>query len=268
MTEEDLRGFKAWFQSFTDSFRFDDEKDRGNIALKVKHTLMVCSDISEIARGEGIGPADALLAEAVALFHDVGRFPQYERYRTFMDAHSVNHGELGAKLLREKGLLEGLDDEERRAILTAVKYHNAFALPSGCGRRELLFLRLVRDADKLDIWRVFSEYYEGLHRPSAAGLGLPDEEGYSDEMLSHVLGGGPAPMGRMRTLNDFRLVQLSWVNDLNFRTTSRLLLERDYIRRIAAHLPQTDDIRRAVRALERRAREMARGRGAEGDPRR
>jgi putative nucleotidyltransferase with HDIG domain len=259
MTEEDLRGFKRWFQSFTESFRFDEEEDRGNVALKVRHTLMVCSDIARIARGEGLGPEDVLMAEAVALFHDVGRFPQYQRYRTFMDAQSVNHGELGAKVIEKEKLLDGLEVEEQSAILTAVKYHNAFALPRGCDPRALLLLRLVRDADKLDIWRVFSEYYEGLERPSAAVLGLPDEEGYSGEIFSHLLGGGPAPMGRMRTLNDFRLVQLSWVNDLNFRTTFRLLLERDYIRRIAAHLPQNEKIRKAVGALRRRAEEMAGG---------
>ena len=46
---------------------------------------------------------------------------------------------------------------------------------------KITFLQLIRDADKLDIWRIFSEYYESSKhdRASAAGLGLPDLPEYS-----------------------------------------------------------------------------------------
>jgi hypothetical protein len=47
----------------------------------------------------------------------------------------------------------------------------------------------------------------------------------------------------VRTLNDFKLLQLSWVYDLNFTASIRLLIEGDYINRLSSLLPQTDEIK-------------------------
>jgi hypothetical protein len=39
-----------------------------------------------------------------------------------------------------------------------------------------------------------------------------------------------------RTVNDFKLLQISWALDLGFNTSYRLLLERGYIPRLSASL--------------------------------
>jgi putative nucleotidyltransferase with HDIG domain len=250
MRRSELENFRRWFSGFTKGFYSADEEHQRNIALKVKHSLLVSENMVLIAEQES--PEDVLLAEATGLFHDVGRFPQYAQYGTFKDAVSVNHGELGARVLREEGVLEGLPGEEQELILTAVKYHNAFSVPRIEGPGALHLLKLVRDADKLDIWRVFIEYYgedEG-QRSSAAGLGLPETGGYSEGTLSFIHEGKSVPLRAARTLDDFKLLQLSWVYDLNFRATHRLLLERGCIEKLAAHLPRNGQIRSAVKRLE------------------
>jgi hypothetical protein len=254
MNRSGLDNLRQWFSGFTRAFYSGDEGRQRNIALKVEHTYRVCENMVRIALVES--PGEALLGEAVALLHDVGRFPQYARYGTFRDADSVNHGELGARVVEAEGVLGGLPAGEQDSIVAAVKYHNAFKLPRLGSPWALHLLELVRDADKLDIWRVFVDYYgEGeAERASAAGLGLPDTEGYSEGILSSVQRGEAAPMGGIRNLNDFKLVQLSWVYDLNFRTTRRLLLERGYIGQLAAHLPRTAEIEEAVRRTEEFAR--------------
>jgi hypothetical protein len=247
VTKKELDCLKTWFKNYVDSFHFGDEKDLRNITLKEKHTYNVCRNITLIAKDLSLDDGGLLLAESIGLFHDVGRFKQYEKYRTFRDSVSVNHAALGVEILSDNKVLRSLPEKEQNMILSSIKFHNVLAMPDLPDDEALLFLKLIRDADKLDIWRVFIEYYESAEeeRASAAGLGLPDSSGYSDKVLSHIFDKKVAPLSSLRTLNDFKLTQLSWVFDLNFDETFRLLLERKYIDKIIGTLPQTNEILKA-----------------------
>jgi len=252
MRKSDLETFKDWFSGYTQSFFTDSAVDRRNIDLKIRHTFLVCENIVGISQTEHLNENELLLAETAALFHDVGRFPQYAKYRTFLDSISVNHGRLGAKVLEEKNVLTRIPVDEQDLIITTVKFHNAFEIPSLKDKRKILFLRLIRDADKIDIWRVFSEYFEGPEeeRASAAGLGLPDGPGYSKNVLSCLHKKTSASLSDVKTLNDFKLMQLSWAYSLNFRYSFRLMAERNFIERISSLLPQTEEITGAIAALK------------------
>src|SRR5208283_1642576 len=129
MNRDDLFLFKQWFPGYCASFYTSDEEDMRNLALKEEHTEHVCANILNIAGEESLGAGDAMIAEAVALFHDVGRFPQYAKFKTFNDSLSVNHGALGAAELAASGILNKLPDNEQEIITTAVKFHNAFKIP-------------------------------------------------------------------------------------------------------------------------------------------
>lgn len=247
MKQDDLIFFKKWFSDYCKSFYSSDIEDQKNIHLKEQHTFNVCRNIIEIAKGLSLGNDQIMLAEAVALFHDIGRFPQYAKYKTFKDSISVNHGLLGAQTLIEEKILEKLPDVEQELIVQSVKFHNAFSIPKIEKKDIVFFIKLIRDADKLDIWRVFIEYYEGPeeNRASAVGLGLPDMPEYSEDVLSYLFKKHIVSISKIKTLNDFKLLQLSWIYDMNFKPSVRFLLERDYIDRITARLPQTEEIRKA-----------------------
>ncbi|MGE5239314.1 MAG: HD domain-containing protein [Chloroflexota bacterium] len=244
MTKEDLASFRQWFSRYCSSFYTDDLADQKNISLKEEHTGHVCENMrlitGELSLEEGLG----CLAEAVALFHDVGRFPQYRDYKTFLDSASVNHGLLGFTVLKEEGILNRLPQREQGLILDAVKFHNAFSVPRLEDPDSLFILKLIRDADKLDIWRVFVEHYESPseNRATAVFLGFPDLPGYSRDILSCLYEKRIASLAHVTTLNDFKLLQMSWVYDLNFRPTFRLLSERGYVGRILSTLPHADEI--------------------------
>ncbi|MBA4371970.1 MAG: HD family phosphohydrolase [Thermodesulfovibrio sp.] len=238
----DVACFKIWFNEYSRNFVLDDREGQKNIDLKIEHTFRVCSLILRIAEGEAADSHETLLAETAALFHDLGRFPQYRQYRTFRDSLSINHGRLGAEVLRQEHVLDHLPEEEQAAILNAVQFHNAFAIPERNSEGQLRLLRMVRDADKLDIWRIFLGFYEGAQAgiPSEAGMGLPDLPTYSDEVLKNIERGHTASMAHLRTLNDFKLMLMSWAYDLNFITSIRLLAEQDYINRLSALLPRDE----------------------------
>ncbi|HUO76989.1 MAG TPA: HD domain-containing protein [Thermodesulfovibrionales bacterium] len=244
MTEKDLSFFQSWFSRYCRSFYTGNEEDRRNLLLKKDHTRHVCENMRRIAKDLSLESAEEMLAETIALFHDVGRFPQYAEYKTFRDSISVNHATLGTEVLSREGVLETLPKNEQRIILQAIKFHNAYAVPDIRDNDMLLFLKLIRDADKLDIWRVFIEYLAlpEKERASAVGLGLPDVPEYSENVLSCVLSKEVASLSNLKTLNDFILMQLSWVYDLNFRTSFILLEERNYINKLISTLPSTEAI--------------------------
>ncbi|MDA8387907.1 MAG: HD domain-containing protein [Nitrospiraceae bacterium] len=252
MTEEDFARLKRRFLRYVRDYRMETPAERQNIALKRAHTLRVCRNMGFITRGEGISGADARLARAAALLHDAGRFPQYARWRTFNDAASANHGLLGVEAIGKAKLLEGISRGERSLIIRAVKYHNALALPR-LDKRSLLFLKLVRDADKLDIWNVFIEYFgqEKKDRPTAAGQGLPEGKGISPASLRGILENRVVRLAEVKSLNDYKLLLLSWVFGLNFGTTFRLLRKRRLLERLAATLPRGQAAGRVIAHLEK-----------------
>lgn len=260
MTEGDLQYFKRWFSEYTGSFREPDEEDHRNIELKVVHSENVCRNITAISAGLRLSPGGLRLAQTVALFHDLGRFPQYARYRTFSDRESVNHGTLGAETLTREGVLSRLPEDERTLIAAAVKYHNVLTLPALKDRELIFFLKLVRDADKLDALRILLEYYEdsGSGRTSATVLGLPDLPEYSPKVLAKIVSRRMVTYSELASLHDFQLLNLSWCYLLHFQSAYRLLHERGYIQRITGQLPDTEEIREAVDSVRQYVEERLR----------
>ena len=97
---DNFQTYEQWFHEYTREFLVGSEFDVANVQLKIDHTMRVLEFARQIAGAQG--PAGELteLAELAALFHDVGRFPQYARYRTFHDQMSVNHAYQGVVTLK------------------------------------------------------------------------------------------------------------------------------------------------------------------------
>jgi hypothetical protein len=150
-------------------------------------------------------------------------------------------------------VLRNLPKRDRDVIIRSVTLHNVFTLPAGLDDEILLFAKLVRDADKLDILRVVIDYFDQDHgsRAEAVALGLPDSPEYSQEVLSCLSRGELVQKSMLRTGNDFKLLQLAWLYDLNFTSSFRMVVERDYVRKLSDKLPRTDEIARAIDMVRR-----------------
>lgn len=256
ITDDDLKRIEGWFEQYVATFRFEEPEHQGNIHLKVAHTRRVRQDAALIARGEGMGKSATTMAEAMALLHDVGRFRQYAEHKSFNDSMTVNHGELGAEIVQDSGVLQDLHDEDAEVLRDAVKYHNAFDLPGLENPATLYMLMFLRDADRLDILRVFCDLYEGGGAGESSVLthDLADTPTYSPDMLNAVANGSPASFAYVMNLNDLRLMHLTWVYSLNFKTTFKLLLKRDLINRTARWLPEGTEVTGAIAAISAYAR--------------
>jgi len=192
------------------------------------------------------------MIEVIVLLHDVGRFEQYTRHRTFSDAQSENHAKLTLAILRARHVLDRFDPQERSIIRRAIAYHNLPQIPPGVkDRTVLLYSRLMRDADKLDIWRLVIHYYNA--KPSeknhAIAIGLPDTPGISPQVLADVCSGEIVQSRHVRNLNDFKLLQMGWVFDVNFVPTLKTVQRRKYLERIRTTLPTTPEVEKAFQAV-------------------
>src|SRR6056297_1909012 len=242
-----IERFRRRFFDYVDRFYVNNDADDQPIRLKRDHTRRVCRNARMLANKLKLSERDALLAEMMALFHDVGRFKQYRVYQTFKDADSENHAALSVAEIKTHSLLDGLAQDEIELVLRAIEYHNALKIPDHVKGRERFFMQLLRDADKLDIWKVFGEYCELQTKSStdSVSLGLSDNNHYSDLALKAVCERKIVQMPDLKTLNDFKLLQISWVYDLNFVPTMEAMMEKGYIERLYAFLPQTREIEEA-----------------------
>ena len=195
--------------------------------MKIEHTGKVCENILLIAKSEKVKEEGCRLAETLALFHDLGRFEQFMKYKTFKDSESENHAFLGISILNGEGVLSRLSRIERNLVIKAVEYHNLLEIPSFTeDSRELLFYsKLIRDADKLDVLRVVSENFDegGKVRNPAIVIYLPNTTGFSEPIVTDILNNRVAKYGDVKNLNDLELLYLSWIFDINFPATFSLL---------------------------------------------
>jgi putative nucleotidyltransferase with HDIG domain len=231
----------AWFEDYVSRFAFDDRVIRENMDLKAEHTRRVCEAIVNIGESLDLSREDLCIAEACALLHDIGRFEQYSRYGTFSDYRSEDHAALGAKIIQQNRALHGFEPGVADIIIRVVRYHNRALLPVGEEARCLFFLKLLRDADKVDIWRVVTDYYNsaGNSRNQTIELDLPDIERVSDPVYTSLMKGKIVRMGDLKTLNDFKLLQIGWVYDINFPRTFQIVREKGYLEKIRDALPRT-----------------------------
>ncbi len=234
-----------WFKRYVHFFYKDKEgHDRWVISLKYEHTLRVCKGIVSIARELGLETGQLFLAKTIGLFHDVGRFPQYEQYGTFRDSISENHALLSVKVLKEHGVLDDFPAGAVDLILKSVEYHNIKRLPDDLPEELDFYSRLIRDADKLDVLHVLIGLYENPSElNSTIELDLPDGDGYSLPIVEDILSCKISDLSHMRCKNDMKLMLLSWIFDINFSPTLKQIRSKRYVERLISFLPQDDTIR-------------------------
>lgn len=209
------------------SFYTEDEEVQQAIRMKEVHTGCVTSIAVELAKHLHLAAHDVQLAEIMGLFHDVGRFRQFTLYRTFNDAVSEDHAALGLKVLDELPFLSRLVPEDEALVRFSILNHNKKVIAPTEDARQLFFARLLRDADKLDIFRVLRPF-----------LAPPDGTGVSPDFLEKFIAGDQVDYTKIRTMDDRKLVRLMWVYDVNFSWTLQRVKERGYIEDIIAHLPE------------------------------
>jgi hypothetical protein len=155
--------------------------------------------------------------------------------------------------LKRHEVLKGFDDSTERLILRTIECHNRASLPPEEEEPCLFFMKLLRDADKLDIWRVVTDYYhrEDGRRNKTIELDLPDTPGISRTVYQDLVHKRIVNANHIKNLNDFKLLQIGWIFDINFDPTLYCIKSRRYLECIRDVLPETDEIRKIFDVIQR-----------------
>jgi putative nucleotidyltransferase with HDIG domain len=242
----------SWFNDYTRSYFDSEPVDSRAATLKHKHTLEVVKNNVLLCDSIGIDNELRHLSEIVALLHDIGRFEQFRRYKTFADRHSVNHAVFGIQIIDQYGILNGLSREHQVLVKNAILHHNVPSLPSDLDEVQTMLCQLIRDADKLDIYRIASEHYK---QPDARdreiiGIGISEGNTISNEVVAAICAKKSVDYSQMKSINDFKLVQLGWVFDLNFPMSIYLIARRNHYYDIRDTLPSDEGISAALKVID------------------
>ncbi|MFP4164869.1 MAG: HD domain-containing protein [Chitinispirillaceae bacterium] len=246
MNRTQLQKVYDWFDLYTRGFCTGNERIDSAICLKIAHTKSVQKETVQLTDSLELNDQECYVAQACALLHDIGRFEQYSRYQTYSDAKSENHALLGIRAIDRYNVLADFTPDEKNLILSVVLHHNRASVPQSRDRQFLFHLKLLRDADKLDIMRIMTDCYQGVKTCDAVHIGLPESPEVSDKMIKDLLKKRICRTEDMKTFNDFKLFQIGWVFDLNFSWSFLQVKKRKYIDTIAAVLPRIEPVKWAL----------------------
>lgn len=221
-----LEKAKENFIKYTQKFNQSDAK----IALKIGHSLRVMNISNKLAKSMGLNKEQIELVTLIGLLHDIGRFEQQTRFGTFRDIDSLDHGELGVKILEENNYIREFISEYKydNIIKKSIFNHNKYSIEEGLEEEELLFAKLIRDADKIDIlYEAETMFYKGQENEiSNSNLDKDIEEEMKNKIQIHRKK-GYVPKGINNVMGP-----ISFVYDINFKESFIAIKDKNYINNI------------------------------------
>lgn len=214
------------FLKFTENY----DLNNPNIKRKQQHSLRVMKISEEIAIGEGLSEEEIQLAKIIGLLHDVSRFKQYTEYQTFKDKISFDHGDMGVEILEKDEFIRNFiqTNEYDSIIKKAIKNHNKFEIEKGLSELEEKFCKIIRDADKIDI------FYEAIEM-----FWLGEEDKIEDSDISDSI---QTEFYKKRTINRYEIKSDDYINkmisiiafifDINYHTSFEIVKKQNYINQI------------------------------------
>ena len=224
----DIEKARIEFKNFID--KYDNKNDLG-FNLKVVHTYQVVTIAKNIATNLNLSEEDVNLAELIALLHDIGRFEELNYFKKF-DIASFNHASYGVKMLFEDNLIRRFveDDSYDNIIKVAIDNHNKLSIEDGLDDKSLLHVKIIRDADKLDNFRVKKE--EKIEAIFPGKLKSKDElenSTISTKVYETIKENKCVDIHDRITLLDYWLCVLAFIFDLNFKESYQIVKENNYI---------------------------------------
>ncbi len=236
----DIEGTKQWFENYLQSFDLADPM----LKMKYIHSYDVMR-IGETLVKELAWDSDAVkVGIAASLLHDTGRFSQYRDFKTYHDARSGDHGHRGADVLTAEYPRSLADEEARFIIIEAVKWHNKKALPALDLRAEP-FCRLTRDADKLDVFRLVQRCIEEGRVEELLPRHKLDKP-ISLKLLEEVEQTGMGSYNNAESLLDYLLIQLTWVRDINYIPSLKMLRSIGVLDFICERFPKDERVQASL----------------------
>lgn len=232
------------FELYVNSFSGLSPDQQRNFTVKKEHTLRVAANARHLVEALNLSPEEEQTVLLAAVFHDIGRFSQIAEFSTLDDSVSTDHAELSGQVVKDKNYLNAVNEKMQEVIYNSILLHNKFELPRNIGGETLVIARLLRDADKLDILKVLTDYYTAKNQPANHMLtwDLPQSSKVSPAVEKEILAGKLVTRKEVKSETDVKIMQLSWIYDINYKPTVELILRNRYLDKIYNSLPKNDQI--------------------------
>ncbi len=240
------------FDEYVKSFDCTNEK----IKLKFEHIKRVTQVSEKIARNLNLPEEYVNLAQVIGLFHDIGRFKQTKLYNTFNDRVSVNHAKLGVEVLFDEGLIDkfNIDKKYYKIIRSAILNHSTLKIEEGLSEDEVLFSKIIRDADKLDIYYTFCNY----DFKSTFWYSDFDCDTINDTALEQFMNESIIDYKNVHTNADQIIVCFGYMYDFNFKYSLKYLKDMNYLEKLTEKIMKyfkSDKVKTQVKKVLRIANE-------------
>ena len=234
----DLVHAKNVFSEYVKGFDTKDPK----IDLKIRHTFHVQNLSEYLAKKLNLNDEDFKLASLIGLLHDIGRFEQLKENDSYFDFTGLDHADYGIKLLFEDGMIREFVEENTydEIIRKAIYHHNKITLnEEGLTEREIFFSKLIRDADKLDNYRVkVEDTFESIFGTTKEEV---DKSTVTPKIFEDFKKEQLIVTKECVTYVDFWLSFLAFTFDLNFKESYIYLKENDSINKEIDRIDYKDE---------------------------
>lgn len=210
--------------------------DNPRVEMKVEHTMRVAENCKKIAIDLKLTGDEIQLAELIGILHDIGRFEQYRIFNkhtssiTLDNNKKFDHGEAGVEVLKKDNYIRKYIEENiyDDIIYTAIYEHNKYELPKNLSKETDLFCKIIKDADKLDI------FYEAIcaYWQDSQKIQEIEEGKLSEKMLENFYEYKLADNRNRVSEADQILRFTSFVFDMNFPYSFEVLKENDFINKM------------------------------------
>lgn len=221
----DIKKAKEAYKRYLENYNLEDKR----IQLKQAHIERTSKVSKMIAENLDLDEEDIQLAELIGLLHDIGRFEQIKQYHTFADKDSINHGEFGVEILFNEGKIRDFIDtpEHDEIIRKAIINHNRSKIEEGLTERELLHAKIVRDADKIDIFYILTfENMETLYDKKDISNQKITDEIYQEFMCCNLV-----DYKKIQSDVDKIVAHFAYVYDINFRYSFKYICDNQYLKK-------------------------------------
>lgn len=186
--------------------------DLNNIKIKLKydHSIRVMNLMIKYAKELGFASYEVELASVIGLLHDIGRFEQLKEYDSFNDKETIDHANLGVKLLFEDNLIKKFwsNKNDYELIKFAIKNHNKLNIEKCNNEKFLKYAKLIRDTDKIDILYVYGVSDELKVRSENISISKP--------ILNCIKDNKTVSYDLINNKNDELSVSFSYIFDINY----------------------------------------------------
>ena len=224
----DLQKARIAFKEYISNY---DNQDDPGFNLKVVHTYYVVDNAITISKKLGLSEEDANLAALIGILHDIGRFDELKNLKKF-DSVGNDHAMFASKLLFEDGLITKFIDNDKynNIIKKAIENHNKKQIEDGLSDEELLHAKIIRDADKLDNYRVKQEEnVENIFPGIVNNKEDLENSLISDNVYNSVMKEECVDIKDRKYPLDYWICILAFTFDINYKETLSIIKDNNYI---------------------------------------